>query len=189
MQAGGGDDVRAPGAFGADLRAQVHGQVAGAAHGGEAAELREFQRDGIKAAKRVGAQECVEVVGAFVEFHRQARGLAHGGAVFQRGAGLLQHHVEMGDGAPGAGGVQFGRAAVPIAVDQRTGADRFAHFDEAFSVRCPIGIGAKLGLKLSDAGGVGLARDTGHFVGIDAGDGVVERHVATGASAQELVKR
>ena len=123
--------------------------------GAHATEFGQFQRYCIHATELMGSlHQRRGIMGAFIHLHGQAGGAAHRRAIGNGPAGLLEHDVEMGNGASNPGCLQARGAAVPVAIDQRPVADSFTHFYEAFDIGAPVGIGAELGLKLPDAGGV-----------------------------------
>ena len=175
MQGRGGHDVRPPGAFDTHARAQMGAEIACAAGGAEAAELGQLQRHRVERALVVRIKQRVGVMGKLVELHRQTCSVAHARAGVYGGAGLFQHHVEMGHGAGHAGGCERIGPAIPVAIDKRPFAHGLAHLVQPFHIGLPVIICAKLGLKLADPLCLRLARDARHLIRCDAGDGVIKR--------------
>ena len=124
-----------------------------------------------------------------VDLHRQPGRIPHRSAVLERRAGLFQHHVEAGDGAPDPRRVEPRGAAVPVAIDKRCCRHRLADQTKPRDVGFIVAVGAELYLKLCDAARRFLDRDPPHLVGIDAGNGMIERQARRLQPAEKPVKR
>ena len=164
MQRGAGGDVRSPCVLDAHLHAKVEAQVAGPPHLAEAAELGEFQRHRVHAAKLPAPDQRGGVVPVLVDLHGEAGGIAHGGAFLEGRARLFQHDVEIGNGAADPRRVQPRCPAIPVAIDQRSGRHRLAHLAQPRDVGLIVPVGAELDLDLGDAAACLLGGDARHFV-------------------------
>jgi hypothetical protein len=156
VQRGGGGDVAAPGVLDAHPGAEMQAEVARPAQRRQPAEFRELQRDGVHDAEPCASsrRRCHGPVRRASSAGRWRRAP---GAVGQRRAGLFQHHVEIRDGAADPDGVERGRAAVPVAIDQRAGPT--ASRTCAAGRRRPASrIRAELHLELRDARGACASR-------------------------------
>ena len=74
----------------------------------------------------------------FIKFHRQSGGPADSFALGHCPAGLFEHDIKMRHRSPDAAGIKLRRATIPVAINQRAGANSIAYQTQSFHISLPI---------------------------------------------------